>query len=149
VAIYPLGIGVAALEIRLPVLARAVPIAIGAIFVIAGAIQFTAWKAHHMACCRQSPHCGSALPTDVRSAWRYGLRLGIHCISCCFNFVVILLSIGIMDLRAMLFVTLAVSVERLAPGGERAARATGWVIVAIGITLIARLAVVHSWATFG
>jgi predicted metal-binding membrane protein len=149
VAIYPLGVGVAALEMRVPDLARTIPIAIGAIFVMAGAIQFTAWKAKRLACCRESPHRNAVLPTDARTAWRYGLHLGVHCIGCCFNFVMILLSIGIMDLRAMLLVTLAVTVERLAPDGERVSRASGWIIVATGITMIVRAVVDHSLALSG
>jgi predicted metal-binding membrane protein len=34
---------------------RAVPIAVGVVVLIAGALQFTAWKAHHLACCREAP----------------------------------------------------------------------------------------------
>jgi predicted metal-binding membrane protein len=52
----------------------------------------------------------------------------------------ILLVIGIMDLRAMALVTVAITVERLAPVGARVARATGVVAVAAGLLLIARAA---------
>ena len=45
-----------------------------------------------------------------------------------------------MDLRAMAAVTAAIAVERLAPAGERVARATGVVIVVAGLYLIARAA---------
>jgi len=45
-----------------------------------------------------------------------------------------------MDLRAMAVVAAAVTVERLAPAGERAARAIGAVVVGAGLTLIARAA---------
>jgi predicted metal-binding membrane protein len=48
----------------------------------------------------------------------------------------ILLVIGIMDLRAMALVTVAITVERLAPVGERVARATGAIIVGAGLVLI-------------
>jgi hypothetical protein len=37
------------------VLARAVPLAVGVIVLIAGVIQFTAWKKHHLACWRETP----------------------------------------------------------------------------------------------
>lgn len=46
----PLGIAPAAVEMQLPALARAVPIAVGVVVLIAGTRQFTAWKAHHLAC---------------------------------------------------------------------------------------------------
>jgi len=52
----------------------------------------------------------------------------------------ILLVIGIMDLRAMAVVAAAITVERLAPAGERVARATGMVAVGAGLLLIARAA---------
>src|SRR3984885_11345252 len=51
-AAFPLGVALAAVEMQLPALARVVPIAVGAVVLIAGALQFTAWKAHQLACCR-------------------------------------------------------------------------------------------------
>ena len=48
--------------------------------------------------------------------------------------------IGIMDLRATALVAAAITVERLAPAGERVARAIGAVIVGGGLVLIARAA---------
>jgi predicted metal-binding membrane protein len=35
-----------------PALARAAPIAVGVVVLIAGGLQLTAWKARHLACCR-------------------------------------------------------------------------------------------------
>jgi predicted metal-binding membrane protein len=52
----------------------------------------------------------------------------------------ILLIIGVMDLRAMTVVAAAITVERLAPAGERVARATGVVIIGAGLFLIVRAA---------
>ncbi len=50
----------------------------------------------------------------------------------------ILLVTGVMDLRAMAVVTAAITVERLAPAGERVARAVGVLVVGAGYFLIAR-----------
>ncbi len=136
-AAFPLGVALAAIEMQLPALARAVPIAVGVVFLIAGALQFTAWKAHHLACCRETPGRGRTLPADAATAWRYGLRLGLHCSHCCVGLMAILLVIGVMDLRAMAVVAAAITVERLAPAGERVARAIGAVVVAAGLFLIA------------
>src|SRR5437762_13151810 len=63
-AAFPLGIAVATVEMRHPVLARAVPIAVGVVVLVAGSLQLTAWKAHHLACCRDSPGRGRTLPAD-------------------------------------------------------------------------------------
>jgi predicted metal-binding membrane protein len=46
----------------------------------------------------------------------------------------------VMDVRAMTVVTAASTIERLAPAGERVARANGVVVVAAGLFLIARSA---------
>ena len=72
------------------------------------------------------------------AAWRYGLRLGLHCTYCCAGLTVILLVIGVMDLRAMAVVAAAITLERLAPAGQRVARILGAVVVGGGLFLIAR-----------
>ncbi len=82
-AAFPLGVALAAIEMQQPALARAVPIAVGVVVLIAGSLQFTAWKARHLACCREAPGRGRTLAADAGTAWRHGLRLGLHCSSCC------------------------------------------------------------------
>jgi predicted metal-binding membrane protein len=139
-AAFPLGVALAAVEMRQPALARAVPIAVGVVILIAGSLQLTAWKARHLARCREIPGRGRTLPADAGTAWRHGLRLGLHCSYCCAGLMAILLVIGVMDLRAMAVVATAITVERLVPGGERVARATGVVAVTAGLVLIARAA---------
>jgi predicted metal-binding membrane protein len=140
-AAFPLGVALVATEMRLPALARAVPIAVGMVVSIAGVLQFTAWKAHHLACCRAAPDRGRTLSADAATAWRHGVRLGLHCSYCCAGLTAMLLVIGVMDLRAMAVVTVANTLERLAPAGERIARAIGAVAVVAGLFLIARAAV--------
>jgi predicted metal-binding membrane protein len=135
-AAYPVGVALAEVEMRSPALARAVPFAVGVIVLIAGALQFTAWKSRHLACCREARV--RMLPADVGTAWRHGLRLGLHCSYCCAGLTTILLVIGVMDLRVMGVVTAAITAERLAPAGERVARAIGVVVIGAGLLLIAR-----------
>ena len=139
-AAFPLGVALAAIEMQQPALARAVPIAVSVVVLIAGSLQLTAWKARHLACCREAPGRGRTLRADAGTAWRHGLRLGLHCSHCCAGLMAILLVIGVMDLRAMAVVAAAITVERLAPAGERVARATGIVVVGAGLFLIARSA---------
>jgi predicted metal-binding membrane protein len=129
--------GVVALPLG-TLLARATPVAVGAVVSIAGACQLTAWKARRLACCRHAPPLGRALPADAGTAWRHGVRLGLDCVRCCANLMAISLAVGIMDLRTMAAVGAAITVERLAPAGERAARAVGAVVVGAGLLLIAR-----------
>jgi predicted metal-binding membrane protein len=138
IAVFPSGVALAAAEMRWPALARAVPIAVGVLVVMAGLLQLTTWKARHLACCRETPGCGRRLPADGRTAWRHGLRLGLHCTACCIGPMTILLAVGVMDLRVMAIVTASVTADRFA--GERVARAMGGVIVGAGLFLIARAA---------
>ena len=139
-AAFPLGVVLAKLEMELPALSRAVPLAVGSVVLVAGALQFTAWKARHLACCRELPNCGYALRADAGTAWRHGLRIGLHCAYCCGGLMAILLVVGVMDLRAMAVVAAAITVERLAPAGERVARAVGIVVIGAGVLLIVRAA---------
>jgi predicted metal-binding membrane protein len=135
IAAFPIGVALAAIEMQWPELAQAVPIAVGVTVLMAGVLQFSAWKSHQLAWCRKAP--GRPLPADAGTAWRHGLRLGVHCGRCCAGPMAILLVIGVMDLRAMIVVAAAITVERLAPAGERVARVTGAVAVAAGLFVIA------------
>ena len=138
VVVFPLGAALAEIEMQQPALARVVPIAVGVVVVIAGSLQFSAWKAHHLACCREPSGREPTLPADAATAWRHGLRIGLHCIYGCAGFTAILLVIGIMDLRVMALVTALITAERLASNGERVARTIGIVVVGVGLLLIAR-----------
>jgi len=135
---FPLGVALAAVEMQMPGLARVVPIAAGVVVLSAGALQFTAWKARHLAHCRKAPGPGCTLQPDAATAWRHGLCLGFHCCQCCAGPMAILLVIGVMDPRAMAIVTATIAAERLAPGEERVARAIGVAVAAGGLFMIVR-----------
>jgi predicted metal-binding membrane protein len=137
-AVFALGVALAAVFMQQPALARAVPVAMGVAVLIAGSLQFTPWKARQLACCREAPGRGRTLPADAATAWRHGLRLGLHCSYCAAGLTAILLVLGVMELRAMAVVGAAITIERLAPAGERVARAIGAVVVGAGLLLIAR-----------
>jgi len=137
-AAFAAGAALAAAEMGAPALARAVPAAAGAVVLVAGALQLTGWKAHRLACCRAARGPGRGLPADAGTAFRQGLRLGLSCSYCCANLMAILLALGIMDLGVMAAVTAAITAERLAPTGERVARAIGAVALGAGLFLILR-----------
>jgi len=139
-AVFPLGVALASIEMQRPMVASAVPIAIGTVVLIAGALQFTAWKTHHLAGCRDAPGRGRPYLPGPGTAWRDGLRLGAHCIHCCVGLTAVLLVIGVMDLRVMSVVAAATTAERLATDGQRTARAIGAVLVGAGLLLTARAA---------
>jgi predicted metal-binding membrane protein len=138
-AVFPVGVALAALEMLLPSAAREVPMAAGLVVLIGGAMQFTAWKAHHLRRCRQTPE-DRRIQADLSSAWRHGRQLGLHCSCSCAGLTAILLVFGVMDLSAMAWLTLAVTLEHLAPAGERAARIIGAILIAMGLRMIVRAA---------
>jgi predicted metal-binding membrane protein len=49
---FSLGVVLATIAMEVPSLAHVVPMTVGVVVVIAGALQFSAWKARHLACCR-------------------------------------------------------------------------------------------------
>jgi predicted metal-binding membrane protein len=136
-AVYPAGVALAAVEMQDRALAGAVPMAAGIVVLMAGAFQFASWKAHHLACCREAWR-GRTLPADAATACWLGLRLGLHCACGCAGLTAILVVVGVMDLRAMAVITAAITAERVAPAGERVARAIGAVAAGAGLFLIAR-----------
>jgi predicted metal-binding membrane protein len=140
IAVFPLGVALATAEMQVPELSRAVPVTVGVTVLIAGLLQFTGWKAQHLACCRQATGCSREMPASAGTAWLQGLRLGLHCSQCCFGLIIILLVIGVMDLRVMIVVAAAITAERLAPAGVLVAQTTGALVAGAGLFLIARAA---------
>jgi predicted metal-binding membrane protein len=139
-AIFPLGAALSAARMRLSLPESTVSSLVAIIVILAGALQFTAWKAHHLARCRRMPARGPIARANIGTAWRHGLRLGLHCVYSCGGLTAALLVIGVMDLRAMAAATVAITAERLAPCGERVARVVGSIALGGGCLLIARAA---------
>ena len=131
VIVFVLGVALMTLALRVPSLARAVPVAAGCVVLLAGFAQFSASKSRYLACSRTLTATRSAT-----EAWTQGTRLGVHCILCCAGLTSVLLVNGMMDLRAMAFVTLAITAERLVPYPERIAQAIGVVIVIRGLWML-------------
>ncbi|MCR4466411.1 DUF2182 domain-containing protein [Burkholderia sp. SCN-KJ] len=137
--VFPVGTAWAAAAARLPALAATVPFAAGAIVLGAGVLQFSGWKARRLACCRHAPDdaCAPRAAARAAVAWRYGVRTALRCGACCGNLMAVALTAGMMDLRVMAVVTVAIAAERLAPAGVRVARLVGGVAIGAGAAMIA------------
>lgn len=135
-AVFILGATLVALAMQWPTLARAMPTLAGLVVLAAGGLQFTAWKTRLLTGCRHSSPAASL--QNVAAAWRHGARLGLHCIQCCAGVTASLAAVGVMDLGAMAVATVAISAERLAPAGERVARAIGTLGIGAGAWLALR-----------
>jgi predicted metal-binding membrane protein len=135
--VFPVGVALAEVAMREPELSRIVPISVGAAVLSAGVFQHTPWKARHLAFCREALDRRLTPPAGVGSALSYGLRLGLHCSQSCAGLTAVALVLGVMDLRVMAAVAVAVTAERLAPAGTRIPQAIGVVIVGTGVLLCA------------
>ncbi|HJS90949.1 MAG TPA: DUF2182 domain-containing protein [Steroidobacteraceae bacterium] len=145
VVVFPLGATVMAIIARHPDMTRAVPATVAALVLASGALQLSRWKARHLAHCRESCSLqvlerGHNFAASLLRAWLRGLRLGLHCAQCCAGLTTALLVTGMMDLPAMIAVTAAITLERLAPAGERVARAIGLMVLGGGLLLSLRAA---------
>jgi predicted metal-binding membrane protein len=136
--VFPLGVAVMEMEMRQPSLARFAPVVVGVVVAIAGAVQLGAWKARHLARCREALWRDGATRNSASIAWRHGLRLGLDCVYSCAGAMAVLLVVGVMEVRVMAVATAAITVERLAPAGVRVARGTGRIALLAGMILIAR-----------
>ncbi|CAB3754846.1 hypothetical protein B7G54_12510 [Burkholderia puraquae] len=138
--VYPAGIALTSAAARLPALARAMPFVAGAVVLAAGILQFSGWKARRLACCRHAATCAHQPRGEASAAWRHGMRAAVRCGACCGNLMAVALAAGMMDLRVMAAVTVAIAAERLAPAGGPVARIVGCVAVGGGIAMIVRAA---------
>ncbi|MBV9914171.1 MAG: DUF2182 domain-containing protein, partial [Sinobacteraceae bacterium] len=74
----------------------------------------------------------------ARCAWRHGFHIGVLCVRCCGGLMLILLVVGMMELRWMALITGAITLERLGRVGEHVARASGALAITLGVMLISR-----------
>jgi predicted metal-binding membrane protein len=138
VSVFAAGAALAQVTMQVPAVARAVPMLLGWVVLLAGAFQLTPWKARYLGCCRPAWARALPAPPAPAAAWRYGFRLGLQCTRACASLTAMFLVAGVMDLRAMAAAGAAITIERLAPAGERAAKAIGIVAIVAGAYLVGR-----------
>lgn len=114
--------------------ASALPYALALVLIVAGAYQFSPLKRACLHSC-QSPLA------FLMGHWRTG-RMGtlvlaldhaVRCFGCCWALMVVLVAAGAMSLPWVLLITVVVSVEKLAPASQWAARVAGGALVLLGL----------------
>jgi predicted metal-binding membrane protein len=133
---YPIGAVLAGVAIHHDSIAPAVPLLTAAVLLVAGVVQWTPWKRHHLLCCRAARPC----EMERAGAWRTGIKLGVHCAQCCLAIMTFMLLAGSMEWRVMLVVTIVITLERVAPRPATVARLTGTIM----IVAAAYLACIHA-----
>jgi predicted metal-binding membrane protein len=107
----------------------------GGALLLAGAYQLTRYKT---VCLR---HCRT--PLDFMLHWRGGrrggLQMGLHhglfCLGCCWGLMLVLLTLGVMNLVWMALVAAVIFIEKVLPFGWATAKVVGIVLLGVGISL--------------
>lgn len=118
----------------------------GAIFLIAGAYQFTSRKAHCLsACCRPfSVAARAGGGTGIGSGFRAGWSHGVDCLGCCWAAMLVLLVVGLMHVGWMVGLALLFLAEKHFPRSLILSRIVGVALVVVGIAVIAHPALLPS-----
>jgi len=108
----------------------------GAIFICAGAYQFSAFK---YACLRQ---CQSPFPfffanwvTAPRGVFRLGVKQGLYCFGCCWAMMLVMFAVGVMNVLWMAGLGVVMTLEKIG-AGRRLTYAVGVTLIAGGVAFI-------------
>ena len=140
--VYVYGTAYALEAVRLTWLRQLTPVLAGIALIVAGIVQFSSWKMTALRRCR-SKGGDDLLNAGVIGGWRYGVRHGMACGICCAAPMLALLVLGMMNLKAMILITVVVTAEKLLPHPERTARVFGVVAILAGIGMIVRAALLQ------
>ena len=118
-----------------PMMEPATPAASAVILAVAGLYQLTPLKRACLRVCR-SPLAYLLQHWDDASAlaaFRLGAGHGVYCVGCCWALMLLLFAGGVMNLAVIVGVTLWVVAEKLAPFGDRTAKASGVILLALAV----------------
>jgi predicted metal-binding membrane protein len=121
-----------------PMMAASSPYVGGAILFEAGLYQLTAWKRSCLTHCR-SPL--GFLMSNWRDgqvgALRMGLQHGAYCLGCCWMLMMVLFTVGVMNLMWVAALTALVLLEKVGPSGMLVSRVAGGIMLLAGIRMVA------------
>ena len=115
------------------------PLFSGAIFIAAGAYQFTAISSMPARTCCQRPFPfffanWSNAPTAI---FRLGLRQGLYCLGCCWAAMMVMFAVGVMNVVWMAALALLMTAEKARGRSPRArCRPVGAAFVVIGVAFL-------------
>jgi predicted metal-binding membrane protein len=118
---------------------------VGGTLVVAGLFQLSPVKEMCLRHCRSPLAFFLARTSSMRTgraALRAGLGHGLYCLGCCWALMAILAVLGGMQLGWALGLAAVITLEKLAPWGTAAARATAAAAVGLGVTVLVSPALV-------
>jgi predicted metal-binding membrane protein len=126
-----------------PVMRSASPLFSGAVFIAAGAYQFSALK---HACVTQCQHpfrfFFANWTAEPRGVFRLGLRQGLYCLGCCWAMMLLMFAVGVMNVIWMAALGTVMTIEKINTTA-RFSRALGVVFMLAGAVFIASSVVAH------
>jgi predicted metal-binding membrane protein len=124
-------------------MAPASPLFSGAVFIGAGAYQFSALKhACVTHCQRPFPFFFANWSVAPRAIFRLGARQGLYCLGCCWAAMMVMFAVGVMNILWMAGLGFVMTAEKLATT-PRLSRIVGIVFILVGVAFIAVSIVAH------
>jgi len=106
-----------------------------AVFIGAGAYQFSALKARCVTLCqRPFPYLFANWRSESVAVFGLGLRQGLHCLGCCWALMLVMFAVGVMNVVWMAALGVIMALEKSA-STTRFSRAVGVVFIATGAAL--------------
>jgi predicted metal-binding membrane protein len=121
-----------------PMMELTLPAASSALLVFAGLYQLTRIKSICLGVC-QSP-LGFLMAhwrDGAAGAFRLGLRHGLYCLGCCWALMLLLFVGGVMNLTAIVGLTVFIALEKSRWLGRWGSRASGGLLIALGLLTLA------------
>jgi len=137
VGAYLLSLAVPSVDMVAPGIKSRSLVAAGLVLAAAGLCEWSPLKA---ACLR---HCRSPLGTFLslwRDGWAGALRMGIvhgaYCLGCCWGLMLVLFAVGLMNLTAMVLLTVLIFAQKALPYGDLIGKAAGLVLLTTGLAFV-------------
>jgi predicted metal-binding membrane protein len=126
-----------------PAMGRVSPLFSAAVFLAAGAYQYSTLKQACVTVCqRPFPFFLMNWSTESREVLRLGLWQGLYCLGCCWAMMLLMFAVGVMNVVWMAALGLVMATEKIATTA-RVSRIVGAVFALIGMVLIANAIAVH------
>ena len=120
----------------------------GSVLIVAGLYQFTSFKRACLAkCCMPQHFILDGWRDGHIGAFRMGLEHGLSCLGANWLLCVLLFPLGLMNIAAMVVLTVLMLVEKCFPQAERIAQVAGLALILYGTLVIVVPAALPTWGT--
>jgi predicted metal-binding membrane protein len=126
-----------------PSMASASGLFSGTIFIAAGAYQFSALKHACLTQCQHPfPFFFANWATTPRGVFRLGLRQGLFCLGCCWAMMLVMFSVGVMNVIWMAALGIVMTIEKIG-AGRRFSHAVGVALIVGGLAFVVTAFAAH------